>query len=65
MCYHMFIYDGKDKNTNLQTNGSIKYISNIHAWRCDAKKIYCNQIMINMYLEYMLEYLIDERGKDK
>ena len=28
-------------------------------------KIYCNWIMINMYLEYMLEYLIDERGKVK
>ena len=38
MCYHMFMYDEKDKNTNSQTNGSIKYISNIHAWRCDAKK---------------------------
>ena len=30
MCYHMFMYDEKDKNTNSQTNGSIKYISNIH-----------------------------------
>ena len=37
MCYHMFMYDEKDKNNNSQINGSIKYISNIHAWRGDAK----------------------------
>ena len=24
------MYDGRDKNTNSQTNDSIKYISNIH-----------------------------------
>jgi hypothetical protein len=30
MCHHVFMYDGRDKNTNLQINGSIKYISNTH-----------------------------------
>ena len=30
MCHHVFMYDRKDKNTNSQTNGSIKYISNTH-----------------------------------
>ena len=28
--HHIFIYDGRDKNTNSQTKGSIKYISNTH-----------------------------------
>jgi hypothetical protein len=41
MCYHVFIYDGRDKNTNSQTNGSIKYISNTHGGVMQ-KKIYCN-----------------------
>ena len=27
---HIFIYDERDKNINSQTNGSIKYKSNIH-----------------------------------
>ena len=27
MCHYVFMYDGRDKNTNIQTNGSIKYIS--------------------------------------
>ena len=26
MCHHVFIYDGRDKNTNSQTNDSIKFI---------------------------------------
>ena len=30
MCHHIFMYDGRNKNTNSQTNYSIKYISNIH-----------------------------------
>ena len=30
MCQHVFICDRKDKNTNLQINGSTKYISNTH-----------------------------------
>ena len=30
MCHHVSMYDGRDKNTNLQTNGSIKYISNTY-----------------------------------
>ena len=33
MCHHVFIYDERDKNTNLQTNGLVKYISNtLEAW---------------------------------
>ena len=35
MCYRIFKYDRKDKNTRSQTNGSIKYIK--HTWRCDTK----------------------------
>jgi hypothetical protein len=30
MCRHLFMYDERDKNTNSQTNGAIKYISNTH-----------------------------------
>jgi hypothetical protein len=30
MCHHVFMYYGRDKNTNLQTNGSSKYISNTY-----------------------------------
>ena len=31
MCHHVFMYDGRDnKNTNSQTNGSIKYIPNTY-----------------------------------
>ena len=31
-CIHVyvFMYDGRDKNTNLETNGSIKYIYQTH-----------------------------------
>ena len=60
MCYHVFMYDGRDKNINSQTNGSIKYISNTHVGVMQ-NKIYYNQIMIICILEYVLEYLIDER----
>ena len=28
MCHRVFMYDGINKNTNSQTNGSVKYISN-------------------------------------
>ena len=41
MCHRIFMYDGRDKNTNSQTNGSIKYISNIHRGVM-KNKIYCN-----------------------
>ena len=30
MCHHGFMYEGRDKNTNSQTNDSIKYISNTY-----------------------------------
>jgi len=30
MCHHVFIYDDRDKSNNSQTNGLIKYISNIY-----------------------------------
>ena len=26
MCHHIFIYDGRDKNVNSQTNSSVRYI---------------------------------------
>ena len=41
MCHHVFMYDGRDKNINSQTNGSIKYISNIHGGEMQ-NEIYCN-----------------------
>ena len=41
MCDHVFIYDGRDKTTNSQTNVSIKYISNIHGGVMQ-NKIYIN-----------------------
>ena len=28
MCHHVFMYDGRDKTTNSQTNSSTKYILN-------------------------------------
>ena len=30
MCHHIFMYDGRDKNTSSQTNGSTKHILKIH-----------------------------------
>ena len=27
-------------------------------------EIYCNWIIINIYLEYVVEYLIDEKGRE-
>ena len=30
MCHNVFMYDGRDKTTNLRTNSSTKYIYRIH-----------------------------------
>jgi len=30
MCHHVFMYDGRDKNTDSQTIYSIRYISNTY-----------------------------------
>ena len=30
MCHHVFMYDGRDKTTNSQTNSSTKYTYPIH-----------------------------------
>ena len=30
ICHHVFMYDGRDKNTNSQTNDSIKYTYQTH-----------------------------------
>ena len=35
MCYHVSMYDGRDKNTNSQTNSSTKHILNTYGG--DAK----------------------------
>ena len=40
------MYDGRDKNTNLQTNSLTKYILNTYGGVMQ-NKIYCNLIMIN------------------
>ena len=63
MCYHVSMYDGRDKNTNSQTNGSLKYISNTYEGAMQ-NEIYCNLIRKICILEYLLEYLIDERGHE-
>ena len=43
MYHHIFMYDGRDKNTNSQTNDPIRYISNTHGGAMQ-NKIYCNYI---------------------
>ena len=40
ICHHIFMYDGKDKNTNSQTNSSTKYILNTYEGA--QNEIYCN-----------------------
>ena len=54
------MYDGRDKNINSQTNYSINYIYQTHK-EVVQNEIYCNLIMINIFLEYVLEYLIDKK----
>ena len=40
MCHHVFMYDGRDKTTNSQTNSSTKYIYRIHVEvECKMKSI--------------------------
>ena len=48
MCHYVFMYDERDNNTNSQTNGSIKYISNTNGGVMQ-NEIYCNKVMISMY----------------
>ena len=48
MCHNVFMYDGRYRNTNSQTNSSIKNISKTPGGMMQ-NEIYCNQIMINMY----------------
>ena len=50
MNQHVFMYDGRDKNTNSQIYSSIKYISNTCGGVMQNES-YCNQIMINIYFE--------------
>ena len=40
ICHHIFMYDGRDKNTNSQTNSSTKDILN--AYGGARNEIYCN-----------------------
>ena len=40
ICHHIFIYDGRDKNTSSQTKGSTKHILNTHGGA--QYEIYCN-----------------------
>ena len=48
ICHHIFMYDGRGKNINLQTNSSTKHILNTHGVLME-NEIYCNYIMINIY----------------
>ena len=54
------MYDGKYKNTNSQTNSSTKHILNTYGGA--QNEIYCNWIIKIYILEYVLEYLINEKG---
>ena len=51
MCHHVLMYDGKNKDINPQVNDSTKYISNTYGG-------------VMQILEYVLEYLIDERLRE-
>ena len=62
ICHYIFGYDGRDKNTNSQTNSSIKHILNTYGGA--QNKTYCNKITKIYILEYMLEYLIEEKGHE-
>ena len=46
MCHHVFMYDGRYRNTNSQTNGLTKYISNIQGGVIQNE---LQLVMINMY----------------
>ena len=58
----VFMYEERDKNTNSQTNGSIKYISNTHDGMMQ-NEIYCKQRLINMY--FRVRFRILNRSKTK
>jgi len=47
ICHHIFMFDGRDKNINSQTNSSTKHILNTYG--CAQNEIYCNLIIINIY----------------
>ena len=53
MCHPAFDYDGRDKNTNSQTNVSIKYIAKTHWGVIEMKSA------ATRYDTYVLEYLIN------
>ena len=53
MCHPAFDYDGRDKNTNSQTNVSIKYIAKTHGGVIQMKSA------ATRYDTYVLEYLIN------
>ena len=40
VCHHIFMYAGREKNTNSQTNSSTKYILNTYGGA--QNEIYCN-----------------------
>ena len=40
ICHHIFMYDGRDNNTNSQTNSSTEHILNIYGGA--QNELYCN-----------------------
>ena len=48
MGHCIFMYDGRDKNPNSQTNSSTKHMLNTYGGVMQ-NEIYCKQIMINIY----------------
>ena len=55
------MYDERDKNINLQTNGSIKYISNTNGGVMQ-NEIYYNKVMISMYFRACVRIFNRWRG---
>ena len=47
--HHIFMYDGRDKNTNSQINSSTKHILNTYGGVMQNKIYLCIYIMINIY----------------
>jgi len=56
ICHHIFMFDGRDKNINSQTNSSTKHILNTYGGVMQ-NEIYCNQIMINIYFRVYVRIL--------
>ena len=57
------MYDGRDKNTNSQTNSSTKHILNTYRGVMQ-NNIYYNYIMINIYFRVCVRILNRRKGHE-